>query len=317
MNHLESAFVGKNSFWRYLLMILVVLLVSNLIGGLPLLIAYGIKAAGNPEIISALSADPSNIGVLGLNPNLGLILMIIPSIAGLVAFFLLIKPFNERTIVQTINGTGSVRWKRFFISALVWSLLSALYMIVYFKYDPSNFNINNNTFSLIYLAVISMLFIPFQALFEEVLFRGYLMQGFAVMVRNRWFPLLMTSVLFGLMHAPNPEVKNFGFFTMMPLYIMFGIVFGITAIMDDGIEVAMGAHTANNIFTCIFLTNSSSVLQTSALYEQKQIYPWREFTGLLIASVIFIFVLKMIFKWEKFSLIWGRISKPADKVQSV
>jgi len=40
--------------------------------------------------------------------------------------------------------------------------------------------------------------------------------------------------------------------------------------MDDGIEVAMGAHTANNIFLCIFVTNSSSALQTSALYVQKK-----------------------------------------------
>jgi membrane protease YdiL (CAAX protease family) len=48
------------------------------------------------------------------------------------------------------------------------------------------------------------------------------MQGFAAMVKNRWFPLIMTSILFGLMHSFNPEVKEFGFFTMMPQYIAFG-----------------------------------------------------------------------------------------------
>jgi membrane protease YdiL (CAAX protease family) len=317
MNHLESAFTGKNVFWRYIVLIVAVLLISNFIGGIPLLIAYGIKAAGNPEIISELAADPSNIGVIGLNPNLGLILMIIPFIAGLIAFFLLIKPLNERTIAQTINGTSSIRWRRFFISALVWSVLSGLYLVVYLKFDPANFTINNNTVSLIFLALISILIIPFQAAFEEVLFRGYLMQGFAVMVRNRWFPLIMTSVLFGLMHSLNPEVREFGFFTMMPQYIMFGLVFGIATIMDDGIEVAMGAHTANNVFLCIFVTNSSSALQTSALYEQKNIYPWAEFAGLLIASVIFILVLKIIFKWDRFSLLFGRISKPEANIQDV
>jgi len=317
MNHLESALKGKNNFWRYLVMFGAVLLVSNSIGAIPLFIAYAVKTASNPEIIAKIAANPSDIGVLGFDPNLGLLMMLFPFIAGIIAFIFLVKPLNGRTIQQTINGTGSIRWKRFFISSLVWSILSGLYLIVYLKFDPSNFTLNNKTVTLIYLTIISFLFIPFQAAFEEVLFRGYLMQGFAVLVRNRWFPLLMTSVLFGLMHAFNPEVKDFGFLTMMPQYLLFGLVFGTASIMDDGIEVAMGAHSANNIFLCIFVTNSSSALQTSALYEQKNIYPWTEFAGLLLASVIFIIVLKIIFRWEDFSRLWGKISKSEEVAQPV
>jgi len=45
------------------------------------------------------------------------------------------------------------------------------------------------------------------------------MQDFAALVKNRWFPIIMTSILFGLMHAFNPEVKEFGFLTMMPQYV--------------------------------------------------------------------------------------------------
>jgi hypothetical protein len=161
---------------------------------------------------------------------------------------------------------------------------------------------------LVYLVIISFLFIPFQAAFEEILFRGYLMQGFAVLAGNRWFPLIMTSLLFGLLHAFNPEVKSFGFFTMIPQYLLFGLLFGIIAILDDGIEAAMGAHAANNIFLSILVTNSSSALQTSALYEQKNVYPWTEFLGLIISSVIFILILKIIFKWDDFSLLWRKIS---------
>lgn len=308
MNHLESAFTGRNSFWRYPVMFIAVILASNFIGGIPLLISYVVKAAKNPEIISGLAANPSDIGIIGLDPNLGLIIMLIPSIAGIIAFFLLIKPLNERTFSQVINGTNSIRWKRFFISALIWAIISGLYLVVYLKIDPSNFTLNNNTVTLIYLTIISLSLIPFQAALEEVLFRGYLMQGFAVMARNRWFPLIMTSVLFGLMHCINPEVKEYGFFTMMVQYILFGLVFGITTILDDGIEVAMGAHAANNIFLCIFVTNSSSVLQSSALYEQKTYYPWTEFAGLLVASAIFVLAMKIIFKWKGFSRLWGKVS---------
>jgi len=298
-------------------MFVAVLLASNLIGGIPILITYAIRAANNPEIISDLAANPSNIGVIGLDQNVGLVLMLIPSIVGFIAFLLLIKPLNERSLRQVVNGTGKIRWKRFFISALVWAVLSALYLIVSLKLDPSNFSLNNKTITLIWLSIVSLLFIPFQASLEEILFRGYLMQGFAVLARNRWFPLIMTSFLFGLMHCINPEVKEYGFLTMMAQYILSGLVFGIATIMDDGIEVAMGAHAANNIFLCIFVTNASSVLQSPALYEQKAYYPWSEFLGLLIASAVFLIILKVIFKWKGFSKLWGKVAGSEDGVQTV
>jgi hypothetical protein len=234
-------------------------------------------------------------------------MMIFPFIAGLVAFILLVKPLNGRTLGITINGTGKIRWDRFFISGGVWMMLSGLYLFFYMKFDPANFTLNNKTTSLILLSVVSVLFIPFQAAFEEVLFRGYLMQGFAALVKNRWFPVIMTSMFFGLMHAFNPEVKEFGFFTMIPQYIVFGMIFGIITILDDGIEASMGAHTANNIFLCIMVTNQSSALQTPALYEQSVIHPWTEFAALIVTGIVFILILKMIFRWGKMSLLFKKI----------
>jgi uncharacterized protein len=307
MNHLESTFTGKNSFWRYFVMLAAVLIVSNTIGALPLIIALVMKSASNPEVFSQLSANPNDYSVLGLEPNALLIIMLFPFIAGLVAFILLVKPLNNRTLKNTINGTGRIRWNRFFISAFIWLILSFVYLFLYLKFDPSNFTLNNKTTSLIILSVISLLFIPFQAAFEEVLFRGYLMQGFAAMLRNRWFPLVMTSVLFGLMHAFNPEVKEFGFFIMMPQYILFGLIFGVITILDDGIEAAMGAHTANNIFLCIMVTNKASALQTPALYEQQNIYPWTEFAGLIFTGIAFVLILKIVFSWNDFSLLFGEV----------
>ena len=288
-------------------MLVVILLVTNSVGAFPLLIALVMKSASNPEVFSRISANPSDFSILGLQPNAILILMLFPFITGLAAFSLLIKPLNNRTLKNTINGTGRIRWNRFFISAFIWLLLSATYLFINLKLDPSNFTLNNKTVSLITLIVISILFIPFQTAFEEILFRGYLMQGFAAILRNRLFPLVMTSILFGLMHAFNPEVKEFGFLAMMPQYILFGLIFGIITILDDGIEAAMGAHTANNIFVCIMVTNQSSALQTPALYEQQNIYPWVELAGLIFTGVVFIFILSKLFGWKKFSILFEKI----------
>ncbi len=83
----------------------------------------------------------------------------------------------------------------------------------------------------------------------------------------------MTSLLFALMHGLNPEVKEYGFLNMMPQYILFGLIFGTITILDDGVEAAMGAHTANNVFLCIMVTNKSSALQTAAYYKQAASIP--------------------------------------------
>jgi len=296
-------------------MVAVVLIVSNTIGALPLLIAIVLKSASNPEIFSLFSTNPNDYSVLGFSSNTLFVMMLFPFIAGVAVFIILVKPLNNRTIKETINGTEKIRWDRVFISAAIWLGLSAIYFLLYLLIDPHNFSINNNTLSIVTLAVISLFLIPFQAAFEEILFRGYLMQGFTAILRNRLFPLGMTSVLFGLMHALNPEVKEYGFLTMMPQYILFGLIFGIITILDDGIEAAMGAHTANNVFLCIMVTNKSSALQTPALYEQHNISPWTELGALLVVGIFFVIILKIIFGWKDFSVLFGVVQVKKSKSQ--
>jgi len=293
-------------------MIAAILIATNTVGAIPLLIGYVTKAASDPAVISEIAENPNDLGVLGLDPNMGLFMMLFPFLIGLLAFIIFIKPLNYRTFKVTVNGTGMFRWNRFLVSALLWAILSAVYFFIYLKLDPSNFSMKNTSETLIPLMIISLIFIPFQAAFEEVLFRGYLMQGFAVMFRNRWFPLVITSVLFGLMHAFNPEVEEFGFFEMMPQYILFGLIFGIITILDDGIEAAIGAHAANNIFACIMVTHESSALQTPAVFEQQNVYPFTEFATLLVTGIIFLVILKMIFKWGSYSFVLSSVEPKHD-----
>jgi len=315
MNHLESSFSGKNNIWRYVIMLILLLAASNTVGALPLIVAIAVKAGSDPAVLSGLASNPNDIGVLGLDPNLGLLLMLFPFFAALVVFIFCIRPLNHRTFKMTINGTGSIRWKRFFISGFIWLVLSSVYLFIYLRADPSNFRLNNTSLTLIGLIIVSFVFIPFQATFEEVVFRGYLMQGFTVLSGNRWVPLIITSLFFGVMHSFNPEVKEFGFLIMMPQYVLFGLIFGIITLLDDGIEASMGAHAANNIFLCIMVTNKASALETAAVYEQINVFPWMEFFALLISGILFIFLLKKVFGWKDFSVLTTKVTRSGQEYQ--
>ena len=312
MKHLEYAFKGNNSLWRYAVLIFAVFIAANSVGAIPLIVGFAIRTVSDPDAVSRLASNPNDLSQLGFDPNTTLVMLLFPFLAGFVAYILLIKPLNNRTLTGTINGNSTIRWKRIFVSALVWIIFSAVYLIAYKGIDPSNFRINNTSVTLLYLIIISILLIPFQASLEEVIFRGYLMQGFAVLLRNRWLPVVITSILFGVLHAWNPEIEEYGFFTMMPQYVMFGLLFGIITVIDDGAEIAIGAHIANNVFLSIMVTNSTSILQTPALFEQLNIEPWLEFAALAITAVAFFIVMKSIYRWQNLSIMFKKVLPVTD-----
>lgn len=296
-------------------MLVVIFAATNTIGAIPLLISTSLKAISDPDLADKLARAPTDLSVLNLNPNIYLAEMIFPYIIGMIAFIYLLKPLNGKSFSHIINGRNSFRWSRFAVSAAIWMIFAAIYLFVSLRMDPSNFSGPNITRKLVPLIIISVLLIPFQAAWEEIIFRGYLMQGFTVLFRNRWAPVILTSMLFALMHVINPEVKEYGFWRMMPQYLLFGIIFGIMTIMDDGAEAAIGAHAANNVFLAVMLTSKSSVLQTPAVYEQFRYYPGTEFFMVLAMGVLILILMKFIFRWEGLSLLVSNVRSPEEETQ--
>ena len=305
---LSAPFRGKNTFWRYFIGVIIPLVVSNVLGAIPIavvMIGYSLDGSAVP-----MKGGMPDFELMGIDLNLGFVLMLFPFLLGLITIIWLIKPLHNRNFNTVVNGGRKVRWGRMMVSALVWLLISALWFFYSVRSDPGNFILSNTTNTLLILALLAVVLIPIQAAFEEILFRGYLMQGLAVLARNRWVPIVVTSILFGLMHSLNPEVQEFGFLTMMPQYIFFGLVFAVLTMLDDGIEIAIGAHAANNAFLSVFLTHKDSALQTDAMYEQVEIYPWSEFAGFVVMSVIFVAIMAIIFRWKDIRKLYARISMP-------
>lgn len=316
MNFLERALVDKqNQWWKYILNIVIAFLAANTIGAIPLLAVMMYKMMKNDGMAGLNPQNLMDLSGLGISSNLGLFLMIIPFIAGLAALILLFRPFHHRTAAEVINGTKRIRWKRFFTGVIVWGILLALYLIIDYLIDPANYEVRFDIATFLPLILISVLFIPFQTTFEELAFRGYLAQGVGAWTHSRWWVIVIPSVIFGLLHSMNPEVTKYGFAIMMPQYILFGCVFGLISVLDDGIELAMGVHAVNNTFLSIFVTNSSSALQTSALLEQHEMNPYKELLMLVVSSAILIFILAKKYKWN-FSILNKRIGIQDDITQN-
>ncbi len=299
MKHLERALDGQNQFWKYIVLFLVAFIGGQMIGSIPLIsvMIYKILASGNIKQIT-----PENImdfSAYGINTNLGLALMLL-SFAGIFLIFaLLIKPFHKRTLVETINGRNRIRKGRIGMGILVWGIILSINLIItLLTAKEGEIEMQFNLAAFIPLLLIVLILLPVQTSIEEILFRGYLTQGIAVRTKSRWIALIIVSLLFGLMHIANPEVKEFGFWLAMPQYVTMGLLLGLVSILDDGIEIAMGIHFINNAFTALFTTYSSSILQTDAVFKFNKINPELDMLFLSIAATIAIFVFAKIYKWN-------------------
>ena len=311
MKHLESALTQGNQWWKYFLVITIGFFIGQMVGGIPLFIIMGIKIAQNGGNM-VMPDNPMDLSAYGIDPNLGLVLVVIPFIASLFIAILLIKAFHQRSYKQVINGGRSFRWNRFWKGFLVWGVLFFASLFTGFLLEPENFEFRFNLSSFIPLVVISILLIPLQSGTEEFFFRGYLAQGVGAWTKNRGLVVLIPALLFALLHGMNPEVKEFGFQAMMPSYILFGIFFGLIAVLDDGIELAIGVHSANNMLSSIFVTNKSSALQTQALLIQKEINPTHEFWGLFLGAILFILIVSYKSNW-KIDSIFKKVKESEEK----
>ncbi len=312
---MAAPFRGKNTFWRYFWGAVLPFVAANFLGAIPLVVLMVIRNFEGMGSEGGGGGQP-DFEAMGIGLNGGFVLMVFPFVLAFLTMLLIVKPLHHRRFATVINGGGRFRWRRALVAAGVWIAISAVIFIISLKSDPANFRLNNLSGSLLVLIALSLLLIPIQAAYEEILFRGYLMQGFAVLTRNRWLPVLITSILFGLMHSINPEVQEFGFALMMPQYIFFGLVFAVATMLDDGIEIAIGAHAANNIFVSVTVTHSSTALQTPAIFEQLELYPQEDFVTLAVMSALFLASMFFIYRWKDLRRLYARIVVPSDTVDA-
>jgi hypothetical protein len=198
--------------------------------------------------------------------NLTFVLLIAPlSIACLFLFFW-VKFAHQQSIRSLTTGRKKVDWNRILFSFAVWGLFTILSIGILYYLTPENFVINFDSSKFFIFLLLAIILIPLQTSFEEYLFRGYLLQGLGVLTKNKWFPLIFTSVMFGLMHIANPEVVKLGPIIMV-YYIGTGFFLGIITLMDDGLELALGFHAANNLVGALLVTSDWSAFQTHSILK--------------------------------------------------
>ena len=86
-----------------------------------------------------------------------------------------------------------------------------------------------------------------------------------------------------------------------------GVFLSALALYDNGLELSIGYHAANNIFAALVVSNDWQVFQTNALYINIA-PPGLSWMDLLISLLFFpvlFFIYKKIFKWSSLKETWN------------
>ena len=258
---IEQGIRSENKFWKYLLGSLFIISAS-FIGQLPLLLAVVAKT-----MTLGASYPSNNDDIMHFfEPNLTFFLLLISFVFAFAGIYFVVRYLHRQSFLSVTTSRKKVDWSRIWFSFGIWAVFSIISTLVYHFLNPTLYILNFKLIPFAILFVIAIALVPIQTSTEEYVFRGYLMQGFGNLAQNKWFPLLMTSLIFGGMHLFNPEVSKIGNIIFV-YYIGTGLFLGILTLMDDGMELALGFHAANNLIGALLLTSDWTAFQTHSIFK--------------------------------------------------
>ncbi|KOS04921.1 abortive phage infection protein [Flavobacterium akiainvivens] len=290
---IEQAFRPKNYFGKYLLGSLIIIAFST-IGQLPMVMAVAAKA-----LKSGRGMPTSENEIYGFfDANVTLSLLLISFVFALIGVIIAVRALHSQKMKEIITSRPKIAWGRFFFAFGVWGAFTVVTTAISYFLSPETFVLQFEPVNFLILCCIAIPLIPIQTSVEELVFRGYLMQGFGLLAKNRWFPLVMTSLIFGGLHFMNPEVDKMGP-VVITYYVLTGLALGIMTLMDEGTELALGFHAANNLFAALLVTSDYSVLQTYSVLKDTS-EPSAGIDVILPAVIIYPIVLYIFakkYKW--------------------
>ena len=280
---LEAAALGRNDWWRYLLTTAGVLFATLVLGALPLAaVAVWLLLDNNP----ATQLDGATGAVIGVPAWLGLLLTLLPFVAGLAALLGGVALLHRRSPVTLVTPGRPINWGRLVAAGAAWALLAAGMAVVEALLYPGRYAFTPDLPALIPYALVALVMLPLQTSAEELVLRSYLMQGVGRLVRQPLVLALLSALVFALLHGANPEV-GVDFWPVMGFYFLFGLALALLTLRTESAELALGVHAGNNLFAALFATFKGSALPSPALFTANAFSPWYNLIALAVGLAVF------------------------------
>jgi uncharacterized protein len=211
----------------------------------------------------------------------------IPFIFVLGILIFAVEQLHRRRFCSLVNADAFIGTRRLMMGFGVWGLQLLIFTFMDLLARPQSYELTFDPKQWFPLLIFSLLLVPIQTSTEEFLFRGYLMQGLGLLTKHPLVLMLITSLAFAIPHFGNPEMER-GFVWGALTYFTWGVFFAAITLKDQGLELSLGAHAANNLFSALVVNTPDSVNPTLAIFTYQSVIEARgEFFSLLVPMVIF------------------------------
>ena len=308
-DYIALAAKGYHEWWRYVVGAFAIFIIWQA-GSIPFLGAVVYKLSTDGKDISSLGSYETLMGTL--DSNLTFFLMMLSFLVGFVGILLIIKFFHNQKLKDLLTTRPKFDWKRVLVGFSIVGFFILAMTIIDYKLNTDDYILNFKSKEFFILAIIAIVLVPFQTSFEELYFRGYIMQGLGIIFKNRWLPLFATSIGFGLLHIGNPEVEKLGYLIMIS-YIGTGFLLGIMALMDEGLELSIGYHAGNNLITALLVTADWTAFQTESIfiYTEDPSIGFDVLIPVLIIYPIYVLILAKVYDWSNWKeKLVGKVNLP-------
>ena len=275
---IDIARTGKNGFWLYVAGFVIVM-VAAVVFSLPVILVTDLKTQ-KPTVPAYQYMAVAILQFIGI----------------IIGLWFVMKYLHQRPFKTLITPLAEINWKRIALSAGLWFSITIVVELLFYALYPEMYSFTLKIADFMPALVVGVIMIPIQSTAEELLFRGYLLQGIGM--KNIWVGIIITGVFFGLAHGLNPETEKVGFALGMSYYISVGLFFALLAIFDKKLELPIGIHAANNVYSFLIVSYPDSVLPSPSIFSLNELNFPLMIVGWVITMVVYVFLANKIFNLQ-------------------
>lgn len=264
--YLDLARQGRNAWWRYALGAFTIAFFWLVLGYAPYLLLVG--AGFRDQLLEYLAV------------NFSIIMML----AGLV---LTVKLIHRRPLLSLVTPEARVVGRRVWRGALVWAVIAAVIVVIEHLLFPDRYYLSFDVERFFVFLAVVLVLTPIQTTAEELVFRGYVMQGIGLLTRRPALIAVASSLVFTVPHLLNPEVHQHGVVIMAANYFVIGMLLATITLRDGRLELAIGLHAVNNVFLALIANYEGSALTTESIFTARELDPVYSLVTMIIGTLVF------------------------------
>lgn len=255
--------------WRWIVGTIFIVVVWQVIG---LLLTVAAAAFFDYDIELLFSTNDADIAMVReLTPWSTAATVLVSFIPLFIATLVAFPIFLKRNIKGLFTSFEKYSWKRTWIGFATLALISSTFALGDFLANRNSYSWNFDLSAFLPYLLIAFTLLPIQTTAEELFFRGWLQQWIDNGKKKQWSISLIGGVLFALPHMANPEVSGNDLFFPIISYGAIGFMLAWVTYRDKTLEIAIGAHFANNLLAALVISTEDSALPSVSLFTTPEV----------------------------------------------